>query len=83
MRPSDVSAIPALEGKTLILSYRDHLPMIQAALIVYTLMGKMNAELCTPEYHLACEMYGLPAVPEGFILLDRVLHHLELELRRN
>lgn len=83
IRPSDVSAISALEGRMLVLSYRDHLPTIQAALIIYTLMSKMNAELCTPEYHLACEMYNLPAVPEGFILLDRILHHLELELRRN
>jgi hypothetical protein len=83
IRPSDISASRELEGKAILLSYRDQLPSIQAALIVYALMDLMCKEISTPAYHLACKQYNLPAVPEGYVLLDRVLHHLELELRRN
>ena len=83
IRPSDISASRDLEGRAILLSYRDQLPSIQAALIIYALMSKMCEEISTPAYHLACQQYNLPAVPEGYVLLDRVLHHLELELRRN
>ena len=83
IRPSDISASRDLEGKGIFLSYRDQLPSIQAALIVYALMDLMCKEISTPAYHLACQQYNLPAVPKGYVLLDRVLHHLELELRRN
>ena len=83
IRPSDISASRDLEGKGIFLSYRDQLPSIEAVLIVYALMDLMCKEISTPAYHLACQQYNLPAVPEGYVLLDRVLHHLELELRRN
>ena len=83
IRPSDLSAARELEGRAILLSYRDQLPSIQAALIVYALMDLMCKEISTPAYHLACQQFNLPAVPEGYVLLDRVLHHLELELRRN
>jgi len=83
LRPSEISAACALDGRTIVLSFRDQLSSIQAVLIIYTIMQMMCQEIATPAYQLACKQYNLPAVPEGYVLLDRVLHHLELELRRN
>ncbi len=83
VRPSQYSAIEHLEGRSFTIPTGNRVATLQAIAICASLMGVLTKQAATEEWQETCRIHNLPPMPEGLKILDRVVMHLELELRKN
>jgi hypothetical protein len=80
---SSFGALKILAGKVFPLRVDSRVFVFQAQKICLDMAAALAKEHLNPEWIQTCEKLDLDPIPEGLQVLNHVLLHLDLEMRRN
>jgi hypothetical protein len=78
-----LSALETLGGRVFLFRRGTRISILQAQTICSCAAEVLRREAVSPEWIKTCQTYDLDPIPKGLRILDHVLLHLDLELRRN
>jgi hypothetical protein len=83
MGTSILSALETLAGRVVPFLSGNRISLLQAQGICSCAAEVLRRKAVSPEWIQICQTYELDPIAKGLRILDHVLLHLDLELRRN